>query len=401
VNQPAHGDRPWVRALVSTSAVTTACVFPAFLTAAMAVQIRRDLDFGEAGVGFAVAAFFGGGAVFSAPFGRLAERMGATRALRVAGLCVALDVLAVAVFARSLLVLCVLLVFGGAANSLCQPAANLAIARALPAHRLGVGFAVKQSAIPVASLLAGLVVPAIALTVGWEWGFVAAAVFGVVSVAALPHLDDGGAAPKRTKGDRSGDVPIAVMAILAASIGLGASAAGCLGSFLVSAAVDAGMKEGGAGLLLTAGSLAGVTVRLAAGVRADKRDGGHLRVVVMMLALGSVCFAVLATGSVAVYLIVTPLAFATGWAWPGLFNLAIVRANPGSPAAATGITQTGTYVGAVAGPLGFGFFASTWSYGVAWLMASAFAAGAAGLMLIGRARLRAWKATATSCVARG
>ena len=52
-----------------------------------------------------------------------------------------------------------------------------------------------------------------------------------------------------------------------------------------------------------------------------------------------------------------PLAFATGWAWPGLFNLAVVRVNPSAPGAATGITQTGTYLGAVVGPVLFGVVA--------------------------------------------
>jgi len=390
VTAPLAG-RSWIRPLVATSAATTACVFPAFLTAAMAVQVRRDLDFGESGVGIAMAAFFAGGSLFSAPFGRLAEGLGAERAMRFAAFGAAVMTAVIALGARSLAQLCGLLLVAGATNSLCQPAANLAIARSLPANRQGIGFAVKQSAIPVASMLAGVVVPAIALTVGWRWGYAAASAFAVASALALPAGRERGGLGEAGATGRSGDVPIGVMAVLAASIGLGASAAGCLGSFLVSAAVDAGMREGAAGLLLTGGSLAGVSVRLAAGARADKRDGGHLRVVALMLALGAVCFASLATGAVAVYLVATPAAFATGWAWPGLFNLAIVRANPRSPAAATGITQTGTYVGAVAGPLLFGFFASTWSYGVAWLVAAGFALAAAALMLVGRARLRAWR----------
>ena len=94
------------------------------------------------------------------------------------------------------------------------------------------------------------------------------------------------------------------------------------------------------------------------------------------------------------YVVAGPVGFCTAWAWPGLFNLAIVRANPSSPAAATGITQTGTYIGAVSGPLLFGVIAGRSSYTTAWLVAVVFALLAAGAMTLGRSRLRSWRAAA-------
>jgi cyanate permease len=191
------------------------------------------------------------------------------------------------------------------------------------------------------------------------------------------------------------------MATLAVGIGFGAAAGGTLGSFLVSAAVDGGLPEGGAGWLLTIGSLAGITVRLLAGLQADRRDGGHLRVVALMLGLGAGAFALLAVGEPWTYVVAGPLGFMTAWAWPGLFNLAVVRANPTRPAAATGITQTGTYVGAVSGPLLFGTIADHAGFGTAWLVAAAFALAAAVAMLWGRARLRAWRSNAAAVDATG
>jgi MFS family permease len=184
------------------------------------------------------------------------------------------------------------------------------------------------------------------------------------------------------------------MATLALGICFGAAAGGTLGSFLVSAAHDSGLSEGAAGWLLTVGSCAGIAVRLLAGVRADRRDGGHLRVVALMLLLGAGAFALLAVGEPWAYVVAGPLGFMTAWAWPGLFNLAVVQANPTSPAAATGITQTGTYVGAVAGPLLFGTIADHAGFRTAWLVAVAFALVAAAAMTWGRARLRSWRATA-------
>jgi MFS family permease len=390
------------RVLVSTAAVTTACVLPSFLLGAMAVQVGRDLDFDESGVGLAFAAFFGAASFLSAPLGRVTEAQGPVRSLRLATVVTAGACLATAGLAHSLPTLVVPVAVAGAANALCQPAANLLIARAVPAHRQGFAFAVKQAAIPFSTLIAGAAVPAIALTAGWRWGFVLAAVLACGSGLAV--RGDGSAPPApRAPGRRrrASDVPMPVMATLALGIGFGAAAGGTLGSFLVSAAVDGGLSEGSAGWLLTVGSVAGITVRLLAGLQADRRDGGHLRVVTLMLLLGAGAFALLAVGEPWAYVVAGPLGFMTAWAWPGLFNLAVVRANPTSPAAATGITQTGTYIGAVSGPLLFGAIADHVGFRSAWLVAVVFALVAAASMAWGRARLRAWRATAAAVDATG
>ena len=379
------------RVLLAAAAATTACVVPPFLFGAMAVQVRDDLSFSEAGTGLGVAAFFAAASVGSAALGRRAERIGAARALRFAALWSAAAQLAVAGLARSLASLLLLLAVAGAANALAQPSANLLIARALPVRRQGLAFAVKQSAIPLATLLSGLAVPAVALTAGWRWAFAAAAFLSVVAAVSVPGGAGGGRAGRPAGAAEGGDLcraPLRTMVVLSTGIALGAASAGTLGAFLVSSGVDAGLSPGTAGLTLTVGSMVGITMRLVSGLLADRRDGGHLRVVAVMLALGSVAYALLATGRPVIFLAAVPLAFGAGWAWPGLFNLAVVRANPASPAAATGITQTGTYLGAVAGPLAFGFLAEHASFAAAWLAAAAVALAASGAMWAGRAMLR-------------
>jgi MFS family permease len=383
------------RVLLATAAATTACVFPPFLLGGMAVQIRADLGFSEAGTGLGVAAFFATASLFSAVMGRWAEGVGGDRALRLACLWTAVVQLAIAAGAASLPALLVLLALAGTANALAQPAANLVISQALPLRRQGLGFAVKQSAIPASTMLAGLAVPAIALTAGWRWAFVGSALLSLASAGAVPGAARRQDRPAPATFDGPGRAPMGTMAVLSLGIGLGAAAAGTLGAFLVSAGVEAGLAPGTAGLTLTLGSAVGITVRLLAGLRADRRHGGHLRVVAIMLALGSVAFALFATGRPGVIVAAVPLAFGAGWAWPGLFNLAVVLANPGSPAAATGITQTGTYAGAVAGPLAFGFLAEHASFSVAWLVAAATAAGASAAIWAGRAMLRRTRLPAT------
>lgn len=380
------------RSLASVIAVVTGGALPGFLTGGVSVQLRAELGFGERGLGFAVGAFFAAAAVSSALLGRTAERLGPSASMRLSAASSAVALLGVAATARSFTVLLLWLAVGGVANALAQPAANLFIATTMPAERLGMAFAVKQSGIPAATLLGGLAVPTIALTVGWRWAFVAGAVLPIAGALTLPgtgHQRPTAADARRHRAE----VPLRPLVVLAFGIGFGAAAAGTLGAFLVNAAVDAGIGEGPAGLLVSLGSAIGITVRLFAGRRADRRGGGHLRVVSLMLIAGSVAYGLYATQVPWVLLLATPLAFGAGWGWPGLFNLAVVRAHPSAPGAASGITQTGTYAGAVLGPVVFGAVVEAASYRAAWLLAAGFAlAGAAtiaaGRTLVRRERLR-------------
>ena len=377
------------RPLAAVIAVVTGGSLPAFLTGGVSVQLRADLGFGESGLGLAVGAFFLAAAASSAVLGRLAERMGPTASMRVSASCSAAALLGVAVGARSFGWLTVLLAVGGVANALAQPAANLFLARTVPADRLGMAFAVKQSGIPAATLLGGLAVPTIALTVGWRWAFVAGALLPIVgglTIPAVSRSDSGPAvADRRTSRAR---VPMRPLVVLGFGIGFGAAAAGTLGAFLVNAAVDAGIAEGPAGLLVSGGSAVGIAMRLLAGRRADRREGGHLRVVSLMLVAGSVAYALYATEQAVLLVLATPLAFGAGWGWPGLFNLAIVRAHPTAAAAASGVTQTGTYFGAVVGPVVFGAVVEGSSYRAAWLLAAAFALAGAATIAAGRSLIR-------------
>jgi MFS family permease len=384
--------------IAAVSLVSAACVLPSFLIGAMAIQIHRDLGINASGIGLAFASFFATASVASAPGGRLADRTDPDVVVRLAAVVCGSMSLVIAWLAESLLMIVACLAVAGAANAVCQTAANLKIVRAVPAHRQGFALALKQSAIPSATLLAGLAVPAVALTVGWRWAFVAGAgmtffAAGWIPTSAADGQRGSGARSPRSEDDSHTvkprpDVPMPTMVLLAIAVGLAGIAASSLGSFLVSAAVDADFSEAAAGLLLTASSIIGITVRLFAGAHADRRGGGHFRVVNLMMASGAVAFALLALGVPTAYLLAAPLAFCTAWAWPGLLNLAVVKANPSRPATANGITQTGQFIGGVAGPLLFGVVAQYAGFQAAWLMASGIAAGGATVFFVARARIR-------------
>jgi MFS family permease len=170
-------------------------VLPVFLLGGLAVQVRDDLNLTEAGLGIATATFFAASALFSLPGGRLSERIGGERGLLVGAAGSLAALLGVATLAQSLLGLVTSMVVGGIGNGVTQPSANLALARRVRPGRQGVAFGIKQSAIPGATLLGGLAVPIVALTVGWRWayggGAAVAALFALWALWALSRASHG------------------------------------------------------------------------------------------------------------------------------------------------------------------------------------------------------------------
>ncbi|MEV1143545.1 MFS transporter [Micromonospora sp. NPDC049799] len=373
---PAHP----VRSAAGAVAVTIACVLPVFLVGGLAVQMSEDLGFSPAGLGLVVSVYFGVGALASVPSGKLTERHGPAVVARAGILLSAGTMLAVASVARSYPVLVGLLAVAGTANALGQLASNAALARHVPLHRQGLSFGVKQAAIPVSTLLAGLAVPAIALTAGWRWAFVAAA---VVALAALPAVPPKEARPDRRAAPARGGRATTALVVVGVAATLAAAAANALGTFVVDSAVDRGLAPGLAGLTLTLGSAVCVTARVGAGWLADRRAGGHVAVIAGMLVVGAAGLALLAVAGPVPLTVGVVLGFGLGWAWPGLMNFAVVRLHPQAPAAATSITQTGVYAGGCLGPLGLGTVASQAGYETMWAVAALSMLLAATLMLLG------------------
>ncbi|MEU9505921.1 MFS transporter [Micromonospora sp. NPDC048170] len=377
--QGSTGPRP-VRAAAGAVAVTIACVLPVFLLGGLAVQMGDDLGFSPAGLGLAVSVYFGVGALASVPSGVLAERHGPTVVARAGILISAACLLAVAVVARSYPVLLGLLALGGTANALGQLASNAALARHVPARRQGLSFGVKQAAIPVATLLAGVAVPTVALTAGWRWAFAAAA---VVALAALPAVPAREPRPARTAAPTRAGHATTALVVVGAAATFAAAAANALGTFVVDSSADRGLSPGLAGLTLTLGSAVCVAARVCLGWLADRRATGHVAVIAGMLVVGAAGLGLLAVAGSVPLVAGVLLGFGLGWAWPGLMTFAVVRLHPQAPAAATSITQTGVYAGGCLGPLGLGTVAAHAGYQAMWIVAAGAMLLAAALMLTG------------------
>jgi MFS family permease len=375
----------WVGAAVGGVTTTTVCTLPVFLTGALVVQISSELHFDPAGLGVVVAVFFGVSALLSLPAGWVVERFGAARTSRVAVAGAAVVMLGLAWLTTSYAALVVLLVCAAWSNPLGQLSANMTLARLVPPSRLGLSFGIKQAAIPAATLLSGAAVPAVALTVGWRWAYVGGAGLALLALLLSPAGAPGGT---RKPTGRSG-LATGALSVLGVAAGLGASACSALGIFLVASAVDQGVDVGLAGIMLTVGSVVGLSVRLVHGWLADRRDGGHIAVVATSLLLGAGGLALLAVPGGPPLVIGTVLGFGLGWAWPGLLQFAVVQLNPEAPAAATSIVQMGVYAGGLIGPLTFGLLAARLSFPAAWLIMAGVLVAAAVTMLVGRRMLGA------------
>ncbi|MCY4666088.1 MAG: MFS transporter [Acidimicrobiaceae bacterium] len=384
-------------ALVSASLLVTAAAnLSPTLVSALAVQIQDDLGIGEAEIGMTVSAFFFVGVLSSALSGRMVERIGPTAALRLAAATAGTILVVTGWLGRSWPALIVFVAVAGLANSWAQPGANLYVARGVFSGRQGLALGIQKSGIPTASLLAGLAIPTVGLTIGWSWAFVLGGLFafgvslGVPAVPGAP-VDDGSSRPEAdapSEAPANGavrprpDVPLRLLVAVACSTCLAAMGSMALSSFFVLSSVEIGIAEAVAGILLMAGSVVGIASRLAMGAAADRASVSPLYMLTGMFAVASLAFVGLSTGSAAMLYAAMPFAFATSLAWPGLFHLAMVRSNPSAPGLATGITMTGSFTGAVCGPLLFGLLVEATSYGWAWGFAAATSGAAAAVMAV-------------------
>lgn len=368
--------------MLAAVAVNLMGVLALFLTGAMSVQIGREFGVTPASVGALASVFALATSAGSAPLGRQVRRLGVRRSMWVATAASSVALLACAA-SSSIPMLAAALFVGGLGNAIGQPAGNALVAAQVRPERYGIGFAIKQSGIPLATLLGGLAVPLIALTVGWRFAYVLAAAAAVGAVLMVP--------PDRpaSTGRSEQKVPPAMISglwLLAAGMVAAVLAATSIGALGAAGGVQVGLSEATAGYLVAAGGLAGLVVRLLAGLRADKSSFDPLAGVVVLCILGAAGWFLMATGVELMFVIGLVVANAFGWGWPGLQHLAVARRFPTSTAAASGVAQTGVAVGLLLGPLTLGLLANrNWS--VAWLVAGCAALVGAAIVRVAATRL--------------
>ena len=350
---------------------TVATVFPGFLIAALSVQVGAEFRVSEATYGWGLGSFFLAATTGSIVLGKLVQRVGPRNQITLALGVSAVAQLALAVSARSFALVIGFLVVAGFMNAANQTAVNLALTRAeLP--RLGLALAVKQSAMPSASLLSGLAVPLIALTVGWRWAYVMGASLALVALIAVRAVIEPSTplAPVEAVPLVSSSRALLLAAVTGAFL---AFSAGALNAWIVASAVDTGLGPGAAGLMLSLGSASGITLRLLFGTRTDTMRQPPFRSAGLTALVGAAGMAVLSIRVPGLHMGATMVAFAGGWVWPVFTNFGVVRTNVAAAGAATGVTQMGVYIGVFLAPLVTGLLIEHSGYRLMWIVVAAVA----------------------------
>lgn len=360
-------------------------VLPLYLTSAQFVALERDLGFTTTRLGVATALYFGLAAAVASPVGRAVHRWGATAGLRTGAFISALA----SVVAVSAGVWWPLLVVGaglaGVANAFMQVATNVVLAREAAFHRQGISFGAKQGAIPLASMLAGAMLPVLGVSVGWRWPFVLAALVAIMVSFIAPPVTT--AVGTGTGTGAKGRTWSASPSLRWLTVGgaCGGAAGNSLSLFLVPSAVAIGISEASAGTALAIGGAMVLGVRLLTGWIADRMGSSGHKEMVASLAVGTAgCAALALFDSPVMFLVGMAIALVGSWGWPGLVYLTVVRIHPEAPAQASGAVLSGNLTGSLIGPLVTGFLAGGGSYSSAWVFCAVLSLVATVSMTISR-----------------
>lgn len=376
------------RTITLTTMVMTLAGLPVFLTGSLATMIRASLGFDVSDLGLVVTTFFAFSAVFSSLAGRLIQQRGAEFGLRLALIGSGVSLGGIGLAATSLTSLAGCLAIGGAANAAAQASTTLLLVNGLNPRGQGLGFGIRQSSSAFGMILGGLALPIVAVTSQWKWVYLSLAATGFILASRIPAcaVQKSHAAPSKAKARL--DTDLFPLIVLAMATSLGGATITSLGTFFVASSVSVGMPPATAGLLMATSSAVGLCVRVVVGLIADRRTRGRLVGVALMLLVGGLGHALLGSQRLDMIIYGALLAFGLGGGWSGLFNLAVVVINPTAPALATGITQTGAYVGTAVGPFLFGSLVAQLSYAAAWRTTAGMLGLASVLALIGRNRVR-------------
>ncbi len=363
---------------------------PVFLLGAAFLDIGPEFGFGTTGLGVITAAFFLSASLASAPLGRVVQRIGWRRAVRINATVSGLILILIATMARNIGVFSAMVIVAGLVYGLANPAANQALADHVDPRRRALMFGLKHAGIPASTLVAGLAIPAVIVSAGWRYAYGIAALLAAL-VWVLSVGDTRVAASTGEPDPRRRIEPMDTRLLIGLAVGAALATWGAiaLSTYLVAAAVDRGLSEVQAGWLLFGGSAASIGGRVVAGHLTDRMGGLGFGAISGLTAVGVVIFVLLGTTSGGVFAFLVLIAFATGWGWPGLMTYTVVNANAASAATSSGITQAGIFFGAGVGPVVLGVVADRVGFDAIWLLVAAtLAVASASVAAVGRIAVR-------------
>ncbi|NND04083.1 MAG: MFS transporter [Acidimicrobiia bacterium] len=355
-------------------------------------DIGPDLEIGPGEIGILTAAFFTAAAITSSRAGRIVERIGWQRAVRINAVLIGLILLSIASLVDSPWTLGAALALMGATYSLANPAANQALADHVHPSRRGSFFGLKHAGIPTATLLAGAAVPLIILNFGWRAAYGCAAVMAFAIVLFVPRGEVPATAEHHDEDPRRTVEPLPTTTLRKLAVAGTLATIGVVGlsTYLVASLVEDGFSDGAAGWLQFGGALFSVLARVSYGVLTDRTGTRGFAAVSALYGVGAFIYLswIPASGTALALLVI--VAYATAWGWPGLYTYSVVNANTATAAASSGVSQAGIFTGAALGPLVVGqiieraSFDASWAFIAGCLLAASFVMASVNRTVVAR-----------------
>lgn len=294
----------------------------------------------------------------------------------------------------------------GCAYGPATPASSALLASRTPPAWMNLIFSIRQTGVPLGNMLAGAVLPALALAAGWRAAVLAAGAACALLAFALQPLRAGfdrgrdPAQPFFARSFISGPLRLVFRDARLRRIAIASFAYSgmqvTLSTFLVTYLHERiGLSVVAAGLMLSAAQIAGALGRVGWGVVADRFVAPHLVLGLLGLAMGAFAIVVglFTPAWPAAAILLACVAFGgTAVAWNGVFVAQVVRLAPaGRIGEATGGTAFLTFGGVLVAPIVFStILALTGSYlaGFAAIAALTAALGLSFLTALAGARAR-------------
>ena len=352
--------------LVITLAIQAVVSMALLTLPVMAPVIASDLHVPTAWVGVYIAMAYVGAMLSSLSAGAAVDKWGAIRASQMGlGLCALGLVLCSAASLPAMAVGAVLI---GLGYGPVTPASSHLLAKTTPVHRMSLVFSIKQTGVPLGGLMAGALVPTLALTTGWRGSLWVVAVVSLLCAGLAQSLRqslDAERNPLRVLALGNLAQPLKLIARhpalkrLAAYSFVFSIAQLCLTTYLVTFLFqEIGQSLVAAGLVLSVGQAAGIAGRVGWGWLSDRYLGARRMLAVLAGLMTASCAATALLGHGTptwVLLAIVTVFGASAVGWNGVYLAEVARqAPPGMASVATGGTLTVTFFGVVVGPPLFG-----------------------------------------------
>jgi MFS family permease len=360
----------------------TVAAFSTFGFASLAPEIRAQFGLSTAAVGAVGAMAYVGSLIATVPAGRVTDRMGATRMLALALVLIATGV-SVAAGAPTALLLLAGVGLAGIGYGAANPPSNVLASASVPRGRRAVVMSIKQVGVTAGGVLAGLILPSLALLGSWRTALlvplVACLATGLIALR-LARSPERSAVPMPAE-RHAGTVSMSGMGVYGFVL---AGVQNTIISYVAVYLVDhehLSVTAAGIGLAVT--MLGGAVGRFGWGVASDRLFDSRLQPLQLAAAGAAVGLAVLPWTDGAVVYVALALVGLCAIGWNGVYLTMTAESAPTSVGRATGRALFWLYAGAVAAPPLFGLLVGgPDSWALLWsAMALAVAAALAVLTL--------------------